>query len=227
MSPEKMYLAWRKRREIGCVFAQIIARHPDRFEQRIDVISGQLSADELAASIAARCDRLIADAATAAATILLPDILTLEDAARTFLALSDQPGWGVTTTSIQNQPAERFVAIHIVKMIPFGTTTCPSEALVLGPFDEFPPTRRAPITALEIYVGDPRPFDPKIPGKPTTKANLAHIEMNLPTHVAFEKIWAMSEKGRRLSLGGDDSRAKAKISLALPYDLAQQLGCLP
>jgi hypothetical protein len=227
MSPEEVYLGWRKRREVGCVFAQIIARHPDRFEQRIDVISELLPLAALAALIADRIDGMIADGGIAAAAILLPNISTLQDAARTFLALSDQPGWRVTMSSVPGPPSG-VIAIHIVKTIPFGATSCPSEALVLGPFNEFPPTRRSPITALEIYVGEPRPFDPKIPGKPTTKANLAHIEMNLPTHAAFEKVWGMSEKGRLASLGGgEDNRAKAKVSLVVPRDLALQLGCLP
>jgi hypothetical protein len=42
----------------------------------------------------------------------------------------------------------------------------------------------------------------------------------------FDKVWEQSVKGRLASLGGEDSRAKAKISFVIPQALAKQLGCL-
>jgi hypothetical protein len=159
-----------------------------------------------------------------AAVMLLPDVQTLERVAAIFLALEDQPKWSVSTTPLNETPLGEMLAVHLVREIPFGDTTCPSEALVLGPFDEFPPTRRAPFTALEIYVGEPRKMDPKDETKPTEKANLAHISMHLPTHDAFKHMWKQSEEGRAASLGGTDMRAKAKVSFVLPIVLAQQLG---
>jgi hypothetical protein len=170
---------------------------------------------------------MMAEAETVVGAVLVPRVSTLADAARTFLALRDQEGWEVATSLIPPPPAGDWVAMNITRTIPFGTTTCPSEALVAGPFEDFPPTRRAPILAIELYVGEPRPFDPKTSTIPTTKANVAHVEMNLPTHRAFREIWRRSEIGRRASLGGDDNRAKAKVSFLLTRDLAEQLGCLP
>lgn len=109
----------------------------------------------------------------------------------------------------------------------FGSSSCPSEALVLGPFEEFPPTRRAPCVGFEIYVGEPRPLDPKT-NQPTSKANLAHIEMYLPTHSAFENMWEKTRVRRLASLGGvDDKRAKAKVSFVISPALADELGCSP
>lgn len=216
MSPEQQYLLWRKQPAVGCFFARTIANHPHWYGQKIECVSGTGTPDVLAGEIASRVAGAVADHTVFASAILLPDIAKLGIAARAFLALARQPDWDVTTSLLQDPPAGEMVAVHIVRSIPFGNASCPSEALVLGPFSEFPLTQRAPIAALEIYVGEPRPTDPKS-GNPTRRANLAHIEMNLPTDAAFQKIWNMSVDGRTRSLGGNDSRAKAKISFAYQW----------
>jgi hypothetical protein len=142
------------------------------------------------------------------------------------LALNGEEHWGVTTRTIEAPPAGAFVAIRIVRDISFGDGYCPSEALVLGPFDEFPPTRKSPVTALEVFLGEPRPLGP-LDDVPTTKANLAHLEMHLPTHEMFLTMWESSKTGRTRELGGPDNRAKAKVSLVISTALANQLGCAP
>jgi hypothetical protein len=226
MSPGEQYLLWRKQPAVGCFFARTIANHPNWYGQKIECVTGTGTPDLLAGVIASKITAAVADVSASAAAVLLPDIVTLEAAAMVLLALGSQPDWNVTTSVLQDPPAGEMVAVHIIRSIPFGGATCPSEALVLGPFSEFPATRRSPIAALEVYVGQPRTYDPKT-GNPTTKTNLAHIEMNLPTQAAFEKIWNMSVDGRTRSLGGNDSRAKAKVSFVIPMALAQQLGCAP
>jgi hypothetical protein len=167
------------------------------------------------------------DKTVAAGVLLFPELVTLDGLAKMAMALGERPKWTVTTTVLQNSKAGEMVAVHIVREIPFGAGICPSEALVLGPFPEFPPTRRAPVTALEIYVGEPRPNDPKT-GNPTVKANLAHMKLNLETRDMFDRMWIGSVTGRLRELGGEeDSRAKAKISFVIPASLAQELGCAP
>ena len=163
---------------------------------------------------------------SAAVAMTFPYLTSLEDVARAMLALGQIPKWVVTATKITPPPTGEYVALNITRQIPFGSGVCPSEALVLGPFDDFPPTRKAPVTALEIYVGAPRPNGP-LDDAPTTKANLAHIELNLPSHATFEMMWESSKKGRLDSLGGPDNRAKAKVSLVLPMSMAQLVGCAP
>lgn len=230
MSPEeKLYLDWRKGTQIGCFFARMIANHPPRYGHKIETVVFTGNHAQAATEIAVKIDSLIADKSTNTATVLITGINSLEDIARTFLAIHNPPDWVVNTTDLQNTPAGPMVAVHVNKTIPFGAATCPSEGLVLGPFGEFPPTRRSPVVAFELYVGDPRPFDPKTGLIPTTKANLAHVEMNFPTHHAFQKTWDRSVDGRTASLGnnGIDSRAKAKVAFVIPPALAQQLGCAP
>ena len=78
--------------------------------------------------------RGIGDPEVGAAAILLPQILALDAAAKVFLALVGQVGWTVTRSILQDPPAGEMVAVHVVRAIPFGGTSCPSEALVSAPF---------------------------------------------------------------------------------------------
>jgi hypothetical protein len=225
MSNSRTYLKWRREPGVGCMFARMIAGKPDRYQQVLYEV-GASSPRTAAVNIAKRIETLVSDPNVSAAALLLPKVRSLETLLSITLALRDQPKWTVTMTTLANPPAGPLVAVHINRLIPFGASACPSEVLVLGPFEEFPNTRRAPFVAMELYVGEPRPEDPKTL-QPTTKANLAHIEMNLPTHKAFESVWKKSEEGRRASLGGEDSRAKAKISFVVPLALAQKHRCVP
>lgn len=226
MSAESDYLKWRKKPPVGCVFARLLASRHSDYPQRIETIPTGRTPDRAATDIAQHIDVLVANPDVTAATLLFPDVKSLEHTAQIMLALGNLPHWTVSTNTLQPPPGRPMVTVHIVREIPFGRATCPSEVLVLGPYQEFPPTRRAPITALEMYVGEPRTDDPKT-GAPTTKANLAHIEMNLPSHTAFESMWDKTVEGRKRSLGGDDNRAKAKVSFVIPLGMARRLGCAP
>jgi hypothetical protein len=226
MSQSKTYLEWRRRGSVGCMFARMIAGKPRRYRQILYEV-GAGNPKVAAVNIAKRIEALVSDPTVSAAVLLLPKVRSLETLLSIALALRDQPKWDVTMTTLANPPAGPMVSVHIIRAIPFGDATCPSEVLVLGPFHEFPNTRRAPLVAMELYVGEPRPEDPKTL-QPTKKANLAHIEMNLPTHHTFQSVWEKSEKGRLASLGGiEDSRAKAKISFVVPLTLAQKHRCAP
>lgn len=227
MSLATEYLAWRRLPAVGCVFARLVAVHPANYDQVIEVEPSDAAPDLVAGLVAGRIDRLVSDAGVSAGVILLPGLDTMEKITRMSLALDGKLHWHVTTTALQNPPNGPMVAMHITRDIPFGDQSRPSEVLFLGPFPEFPATRRAPLTALEMYVGVPRQTDPKT-GQPTAKANLAHLPLNIPTQTAFDTTWDNSVKGRLLSLGGtEDSRAKAKVSFAIPLALAEAVGCAP
>lgn len=226
MSAERDYLAWRRQPAVGCFFARHLATRYADYPQRIVSIPTGRGAHRATTEIAERISAFVGDPDIVAATLLFPGLTTLEETARMMLALKDHPGWSVSTAFLQPPPNREMVTVHVSREIPFGTTTCPSEVLVLGPYKEFPNTRRAPITALEMYVGEPLANDPKT-GTPTVKANLAHMELNLPTPTAREKMWDKSIEGRKQSLGGDDNRAKAKVTFVIPVPTARRLGCLP
>jgi hypothetical protein len=171
----------------------------------------------------------VADKKASIATLLLPDITTLAKLASVALELRSHPKWQVTTTALRGSPVADLVAVHVVRDIPFQSTACPSEALVMGPFKEFPPTRRAPVIALELFVGPPLPRDPKT-HKPTTKANLAHADLTDTEldSAQIDMMWESSRVARLKSLGNrEDDRAKAKVSFVIPAALARRLGCEP
>jgi hypothetical protein len=229
MSIEQDYLRWRLGAGVGCFFARsITARGPAKYRQKVEVITGMVSAVALASEIADIVGNAVADKAVAASTLVIPALDTLPKLVDTSLALGDLQHWRVSRSLLQQTPGGDMVAFHITRMIPFDSVECPSEALVLGPFPCFPTTRKAPVTAMEIFVGEPMPHDPKLgPGHPTTKANVAHMDMNTQPEF-WDIMWKKSVEGREKSLGTkNDDRAKAKVAFTIPVTLAKQLGCEP
>ncbi len=206
------------------MFARLIANNPSRYEQQVHRITGK-DPGRTASKIEALVGPAIADKKAASVVLVFPDLTTLEALARTMLALNSIAGWTVTCSKLHPPPSGNFTVFNVVREIPYGRRKCPSEALVFGPYAPFPPTRKAPVTALEIFVGKPMPKGP-LDDVPTTRANLAHMKLNLPNHAIFLKMWKSSHDGRTQSLKGKaDNRAKAKVSLVIPSALARQLGC--
>ncbi|MBS0221806.1 MAG: hypothetical protein JSR91_13800 [Proteobacteria bacterium] len=205
----------------------VAAANPARYGQRVELLSSTGAPAEVAKAIAAYIDSMLVDPQTQAAAIVMPDLTTLEKTAEVFLALASEPKWNVQRSLVQIDAANSVVAFNISREIPFGAGTCPSEGLVLGPFEDFPATRRAPVTAFEMFVGEPLANDPGS-GKPSIKAHLAHMRMEFPTAKTFDVLWQATIKGRLASLGNvNDVRAKAKISFVIPANLAKAIGCMP
>jgi len=185
---------------------------------------------QVAASIARRIDRYVSDEAVSAAALLMPEIETLKRLTEVALALRSHPGWLVSFSPVEDSRWGDLVAARVAYEVPLGDAALPSEALFLGPFDDFPPTRRSPVLALEIYLGEPMTHDPKT-REPSTKANLAHMSLGPDIENAtVDAMWEASKDARLKSLGLapglEDNRAKAKVSFVIPALLAEQLGCV-
>jgi hypothetical protein len=241
MSTITDYLDWRLKADVGCTFARLMASKGKRssYGQHAEALRAKTIAT-LAKRIDSRVTTHINLPATRLVTLVLPDVKHLPSVLVLAQELGKLPKWTVTPRQLEKTSKNAScVAISLARQIPFGLAECPSEALILGPFPEFPKTRRSPVTALEIFVGEPRPTDPKT-GLPTTKANLAHIEVSLPTQEAFDNMWHQSKRGRRTSLGInlgtevdevpkplDDLRAKAKVTFAVPSGIARTHGFKP
>jgi len=226
-SPLNLYRDWkRKRADVGCVFARYMALKPERFGQREAIVRG---ADPVtvARAVAARIATFVADPEVAAATLVLSEVDDLATVAKVALALGAEPEWTVRRTVLQDTPIGDVVAFNVVRNILVqGGGTCPSEALVLGPFRTFPKTRRAPVTALEMFVGA-GPATQR-DGKPTLKAHLADVMIDGLTPGVFDRMWERTRSERLRSLGGiDDPRAKAKVSFVISMAVATSIGCLP
>jgi hypothetical protein len=235
MSAITEYLDWRRGPAVGCVFARLMSHAPHAPSDHGQVVEEIAHDDPVAAAtaIAARVQHLVLEPRVLAVSFVMPNIRTLEKLLAMALALPKDPTWHVDVTPLDPPPEMDLAVVKVVRDLPFGNGTLPSEALVLGSFDVFPNTRRAPHTALEIYVGEPAPQDPK-EHKPSTKANLAHIDFRDRelinrdyTQTAVDTMWGKSSIGRLRSLGGaNDNRAKAKVTFVVPKELAKKLGCL-
>lgn len=227
--PTEEYRTWRRLNPaIGCRFAGVISIAPTRWGQVFEAIPAAANTDRMAEAIAAKVTQFVAEKPVAGAALVLPHLTDLEDTARVMLALGALPQWSITPSAITNEVAGPLVALRLARDIPFGDTTMPSESLLLGDFAVFPPTRRSPITALELFVGEPLPNDPKS-GKPSKIANLAHmITRDQIGDKPFDHMWDESVAGRLKSLGDQqDNRAKAKVTFVLPVPMARRLGCAP
>ncbi len=235
MSAVSEYLNWRRGPAVGCVFARVMSHVPHAPSDHGQVVE-EIAHDNpaaTAAAIAARVQHFVPEPGVLAVTFVLPNIGTLEQLLAMALALPTDPTWHVHVTQLDPPPEMELAAVKVVRDLPFENGTLPSEALVLGNFEVFPNTRRAPHTAFEIYVGEPAPQDPK-EHKPSTKANLAHIDFRDRKLIkrdynqeAVDSMWERSRIGRLRSLGvAEDRRAKAKVTFVVPIALAKKLGCL-
>lgn len=233
MSAKAEYLEWRRGLPVGCVFARLMSKRPANFGQVVEEIRGAAPAN-VAAVIAARVDEFVADEAVVAAAFVLPEITTLRALTEMALALRAHPKWLVRTSRLEPPPNSDLVAVAILRELPLDDESRLSEALVLGEFEVFPPTRRAPVTALELFVGVPLRQDPKT-HQPINRVNLAHIDLLDADTInvdlappAIDSMWAKSKEGRLRSLGGvEDNRAKARVSFVIPASLAHELECAP
>jgi hypothetical protein len=228
VSPQARYIEWKRKEEaVACLFARMLATGEPNYGQRIAIIEAT-APSRIAISISNKIAGLISDPKANAAALVFPNVNTLEQLARGMLALKGRADWDVTTSALPSPPGGDIVAVAITRNIPFNGGMLPSEALVFGPFDEFPRTRRAPVTALEIYVGIPMQLDPKDGKTPSTKVNLAHIDIPSLSQLAHDRLKEMTGKRRLSSLGEiNDMRAKAKVSFVMPLALATTLGCAP
>ena len=235
MSAISEYLNWRRGPVVGCVFARVMSHAPHAPSDHGQVVE-EIAHDRpaaAAADIATRVQHFVLEPGVLAVTFVLPNIGTLEQLLAMALALPTDSTWHVDVTQLDPPPEMDLAAVKVVRDLPFGNGTLPSEALVLGNFDVFPNTRRAPHTAFEIYVGEPALQDPK-EHTPSTKANLAHIDFRDRKLInrnydqtAVDTMWEKSRIGRLRSLSvADDRRAKAKVTFVVPATLARKLGCL-
>jgi len=144
-NPIAEYLDWRRTKfDVGCMFARLIASRPASFGQAVEVLPSNSNGRQLAQALDGRVSALIADPEVVAAALLMPQLESLEELAKALLALNDLPNWSLSYRALNHPDAGELVAVAINRLIPAQQgAMIPSEALVLGPFNPFPPTRYA------------------------------------------------------------------------------------
>ena len=212
---EAVYFDWLLRPQVGCVFAQLLARPAHRTGMRTVVArgsSGSSVPNELALQIARLVNESVEDASTEALSVLLPQILGTESLTGLVWELSKQPGW-----TIEQERLWRGTLVLIGLRVTIADNVV-AEVLGMGPFNIFPTTRQCPVTTLEIRTKIKR-------SKPShwSRTRLAAHLADLPTG----HFLAVSERGSRFSkftpglkrriLGGKpDARAKAGVTYSVP-----------
>lgn len=227
VSHKSEYLAWKKSASVGCNFARYAALRPDDHGQALATLKGD-TAPSLATRIDKHIGRLLTERKATAATLLLPEVSELKTVVQVALQLGTKLAWKVTRTHVTDTAAGHVVAFEVSREIPTNEGgVVASQALVLGNFGVFPPTRRAPLTALELFLGPCPHADPS--GNPRTKANLDLLVASMPlgdTEIA--NMWDRTCELRRKVLGAnDDLRAKARVAFVVPLALAREMGCAP
>ena len=219
---EAVYLDWLNRPQVGCVFAQLLARPRNRSGMRTVVArgsSGEGDPSELAEQIAQLATESAKDPSTEALSVLMPQIVSLETLAQLVWELGTQPGWAVELEQTWRKATVRIgLRVEIAPDI-FA------EALGMGPFEIFPPTRKCPMTTLEIRTK-------RIRAKRSQRSEkylAAHLA-DIPT----KRFLTPSKHGslfkdftpwlRKRILGGqEDMRAKAGVTYSIPAAIWRSL----
>lgn len=224
------YLKWKRdSAAVGCAFARLISARRAEHRQEIVTVTASTTPARIAASVDKQIDKLVLKQEVHAGVLLLPGVTTLEMTAQVVLTLSSRPGWSLAKDLLSHPTAGQLITLGLTRNIPTsGGSHLPSEVLVFGDFPVFPPTRRSPVVAMELFVGVPLDYDPKDGVSVATRANLAHLETPSLDGGARQNMINLSGRMRKRSLGVDeDLRAKARVSISIPIALAQALGCWP
>ena len=212
---EAVYLDWLRRPQVGCVFAQLLARPVYRSGMKTVVARGSddpCGPKDIANQIVSHVDESANDPSLEALTVLLPEILEIEALSRLVWELGRRPGW-----SIEREHLWRGTLVLVglrVEIVP-GVV---AETLGMGPFDVFPTTRQCPVTTLEIRT---KPKRAKISQRSQSHlaAHLADIPVDHIMTVAefrsrFAKFTPWLKK--RILENQEDMRAKASVTYSLP-----------
>ena len=212
---EAVYLDWLRRSQVGCVFAQLLARPVHRMSVRTATVrssSGLVDPSELADQVAKLVDESVEEPSTEALSVLLPQVRNDEVLARFAWELGNRPNWIIE----QEHPWRRTLVLVGLRVAIAPDVV--AETLGMGPFPIFPRTRQCPITALEIRTKTTRAKRSKY----SSDHRAAHLA-DLPT----EHMLTPTEHGVRFTeftprlkqriLGGvEDSRAKAGVTYSVP-----------
>ena len=212
---EAVYLDWLLRPQVGCVFAQLLARPTNRTGERTIVarsFSSQGDPRELAIQISQFVNECVADPSTEALSVLLPQILDVATLTNLVWELGNQPGWTIEKERVWRKT---LVLIGLRVDIADGVV---AETLGMGPFDIFPTTRQCPVTTLEIRTKSRRAKRSQL-SKTHLAAHLADIDVDhILTPAQFrDRFKRFTPWLKRRILGEQgDMRAKAGVTYSVP-----------
>ena len=210
-----VYLDWLRRPQVGCVFAQLLARPKNRSQVETKVaryISEVRHPRELAENIAGMAETSIHSASDEALSILLPEVLNVEELTEMVWELSCQVGWEVEREHVWRG------TLALVGLRVEIDDKVVAETLGMGPFEIFPTTRQCPITTLEIRT--------KPKGAKKSHVSETHLASHL-AEISTRHFLSRAKHGllfskftpwlkRRILDKKEDMRAKAGVTYSLP-----------
>ena len=211
---EAVYLDWLLRPQVGCVFAQILARPVNRTGVRTVVArgaSGSGMPGELASQIAGLVDECVENESAEALSVLMPQVLDRERLTLLVWELGHQPGW-----SIEQERPWRETLVMVGLRVEIADDVL-AETLGMGPFDIFPTTRQCPVTTLEVRTKTKRAKVSHV-SRTHRAAHLADLPIDSLTNVEFRTRFTRFTpwlKSRILGAQGD-ARAKAGVTYSVP-----------
>lgn len=211
---QAVYFDWIKRGQIGCVFAQLLARPNYRTKMRTAVMTGpssDVSLNSMAQDIDEEARKAVSDGQESL-SLLMPGLLHVEHLAELTYHLSQTPGWDIEFET----PWKSFLTIIGLRLLIAPNVL--AETLAMGPFEYFPPTRNSPVTSLEIRTNAFRAPPAKL--RPDMQAaHLAEIDtdhfLTRHEHVVRFTRWTPALRNRILGCE-DDLRAKAGATVTIP-----------
>ena len=219
---EAVYLDWLRRPQVGCVFAQLLARPVNRTGMRTVVARGSSGVGdpgELAVQIAKLVGESVQDPSCEALSVLMPQVRNDETLAQLVWELGTQPRWEIELEHIW-----RGTLVLIGMRVEIADDVV-AETLGMGPFGIFPPTRQCPITTLEIRTKRTRAKKSHL-SKTHLAAHLADISTDhMLTREAHRDLFAKFTPWLRRRILGDqqDMRAKAGVTYSLPVAMWRSL----
>ena len=213
---EAVYLDWLLRPQVGCVFAQLLARPIHRSGVRTTVARGSSGSgmpSEVAVEITKLVNECVNDPSVEALSILLPQITDVETLTYFVWELSKQPGW-----IVDREHLWRKTVVLVGLRVDIGEGVV-AETLGMGPFDIFPTTRQCPITSLEIRTKTRRAKRSHC-SRDYLAAHLAQVNVDhaltKPEFGSRFKVFTPWLKKRILGGDGKDLRAKAGVTYSVP-----------
>ena len=219
---KEVYLDWLSRRQVGCIFAQLLARHRNRASMRTSVLrSSSAISDprEKAIRINSLVVDCVNDTSNESLTVLLPDIVDIQELALLVWELSQLPRW-----KIEKEQLWRGSLVRIGLRVEIGEDTF-AEILGMGSFGVFPTTRQCPLTTLEIRTKVKRARKSKVSTR-NLASHLADIPVEhilTPEGITLRSNVYTPALRKRVLGGEEDERAKAAVTYSIPAAIWFQL----
>lgn len=212
---------WYSQGQIACVFAQRLARKPDRGKWESITIRGTVDPSELEPVLNEAADKLDA------LQLIFPGPATAHQVVDVVKALCLHPSW--SCHEIDWMPDERGRSLQVGLRWHRQDSDYHSWVLGIAPFEPMPFTRRfrgSPFIALVLRPSPPSAFA-QTPQEFGLKAShLAHMDDGLGSdEQKRDRTMKVTQMGKTLLLGSDlRSTARAKVTFALPLWCRDLLG---